>query len=84
MYLRGKLPVIVGGTTYYVESLLFKGNLIEGSVDQELNAELEATSVDTLYARLKSIDPASAALIHPNNKKRVRRALEVNLSLPLF
>ncbi|EYC25870.1 hypothetical protein Y032_0011g1435 [Ancylostoma ceylanicum] len=77
---RGRIPVVVGGTAYYVESLLFEENIIEtpgfkgdpGDVE-----ELDKLSNTELHRRLEEIDPESARLVHPNNRTRVLRAIEV-------
>ena len=81
---RGKLPVVCGGTGQYISSLLY--GLDYGTGDEE--AEVEATKAleeelgiigpDALYARLKEEDPEAAELIHPNNVRRVIRALAVH------
>lgn len=81
---RGKLPIVVGGTGLYVQALLFDFELgsTEGDVtNHELRAELEAYG-DTygslqLWERLRSQDPKAAELIHPNNMRRVIRAIEI-------
>ncbi|RCN51510.1 tRNA dimethylallyltransferase [Ancylostoma caninum] len=77
---RGRIPVVVGGTAYYVESLLFEENIIEtpGSKgDLEEVEELDKLSNMELHRRLEEIDPESARLVHPNNRTRVLRAIEV-------
>lgn len=79
---RGKIPIICGGTGLYLNALLYEYDF--AAEDREntskLREELIASNNDTLYERLKSIDSAAAAEIHPNNKKRVARALEIALS----
>lgn len=77
---RGRIPIVVGGTAYYVESLLFEENIIEtpGSDDDSYSIEcLGKLSNDELHRRLQEIDPESARLVHPNNRSRVLRAIEV-------
>ncbi len=77
--LRGRRPLVVGGTALYLKSLLF--GLFEGPrADPELRARLraeEAASAGSLHARLAVVDPASAARLHRNDVKRLLRALEV-------
>ncbi|MBR5881601.1 MAG: tRNA (adenosine(37)-N6)-dimethylallyltransferase MiaA [Clostridia bacterium] len=77
---RGKLPVLCGGTGLYLDGLL-RGGYGENYADPALRAELEdfadAQGVLALHARLASLDPESAAAIHPNNVKRVIRAIEI-------
>lgn len=81
---RGKLPIVVGGTGLYIQSLLFDFELGSSAGDvtnQKLREELEAYG-DTfgtmqLWERLKKSDEKAAAAIHPNNARRVIRAIEV-------
>ena len=77
---RGKLPVLCGGTGLYLDGLL-RGGYGENYADPALRAELEdfadAQGVLALHARLASLDPESAAAIHPNNVKRVIRDIEI-------
>ena len=78
---RGKLPVIVGGTGLYVDSLLNNVRFSDGGSDEAYRAELDAfareNGNEALHARLAELDPEAAAAIHPNNLVRVIRALEV-------
>lgn len=77
----GKLPVIVGGTGLYVDSLLENVKFSEGGSDEAYREELMAFAreqgAEALHARLAETDPEAAAAIHPNNIIRVVRALEV-------
>lgn len=78
---RGRLPLLVGGTPLYYRAL--EGSLLSESLpsDRALRAELEKFAEDRgtpeLHARLRGADPASAARIHPNDRVRVVRALEI-------
>lgn len=73
---RGKQALVVGGTAMYLKALLH--GLFDGPpADPALRQRLEAEPPDALHARLTALDPASAARIHPNNVRRVVRALEV-------
>ncbi len=78
----GKIPVIVGGTGLYINGLLYEMDFGESCADAEFRAELEALAercgAMVVYERLLSCDPVAAERIHPNNLKRVIRALEVN------
>lgn len=78
---RGKLPIIVGGTGLYINSLTlpwdFQKNDGSETIRKRLEAEAETFGKEALYERLKSVDPVSAQMIHPNNLKRVIRALEI-------
>ena len=78
---RGKTPVIVGGTGMYIETLV-SGRLYETeSADEDKRREYERFAAENgalaLHARLAELDPASAEKIHPNNVKRVIRAIEI-------
>ncbi len=78
---RGKLPIIVGGTGLYIDSLLNNVKFSEGGSDEAYRSELyefaENNGNVALHARLAEIDLEAAASIHPNNLVRVIRALEV-------
>lgn len=78
---RGKLPVIVGGTGLYIDSLLENVKFSEGGSDEEYREKLYKIAAqegnDSLHRRLAEIDPEAAESIHPNNTVRVVRALEV-------
>jgi tRNA dimethylallyltransferase len=77
---RGRLPVIVGGTGLYVRALL-KGLKPAPPADPALRAELEAFAAShgwpALHARLARVDPEAAGRLHPNDRVRIVRALEV-------
>ena len=79
--LRGKLPIIVGGTGLYIDSLLENVKFSEGGSDEAYREELYAfareNGNEALHARLAELDPEAAEGIHPNNLVRVVRALEV-------
>lgn len=78
---RGKLPVIVGGTGLYIDSLLENVKFSDGGSDEEYRAELYKTAQEKgnqfLYNKLLETDPVAAETIHMNNLVRVVRALEV-------
>lgn len=77
---RGKVPVLVGGTMLYFNTLLYGlAELPEASpaVRAKLDLDLERLGKDALHQRLSQIDPLSASRIHPNDPQRVQRALEV-------
>lgn len=81
IYARGKLPIIVGGTGLYIRSILYDYEFVERPVDKALREELERLAEvegrEALHQRLVQLDPERAATIHPNNVRRVVRALEV-------
>ncbi len=73
---RGKIPVIVGGSTLYVRALTV--GLFEGpGADPRVRAELAKRPTDELYRKLEQVDPAAAERICPNDRVRIIRALEV-------
>lgn len=78
---RGKVPVIVGGTSFYLDALLYKRTLggapADESVRKKYEAIFEREGKEALFSLLREIDPASAEVLHPNDKKRVIRALEI-------
>lgn len=74
---RGKVPIIAGGTGLFVDSLVKGIEFSDVGVNEELRSELGEKSNDELYAMLQSLDPEAASEIHPNNRKRVIRALEL-------
>ena len=73
---RGKMPIICGGTGFYINALLYNADFEGGQADYELRAELEKLDSAQLFEQLKDIDPASADNIGIGNKKRMVRALE--------
>lgn len=78
---RGKLPIIVGGTGLYVQSVLYDFHFTKDEIDEEARKsyynELEKIGPEAMHARLAAIDPKTAETIHPNNTRRVIRALEM-------
>lgn len=80
IYAHGKLPIIAGGTGFYIQALLNDIDFTEQESDSAYRKELEALAEEHgnqyLHDRLKEVDPESAEAIHPNNRKRVIRALE--------
>lgn len=77
---RGKCPILAGGTGFYINALLHGNDFTEGGPDLLYRAELQALLLDKgnlkLQNMLADVDPASAEVIHPNNVKRMMRALE--------
>jgi tRNA dimethylallyltransferase len=78
---RGKLPMLVGGTGLYIESLCYGFEFIEAGTDEafrrEMNEFADAYGEEALHARLQEVDPATAERLHPNDRRRIIRALEV-------
>lgn len=77
---RGHIPIITGGTGFYIQALLYDIDFTENDEDTELRHRMEkeaaADGGKSLYERLCLVDPASAQAIHANNTKRIIRALE--------
>ncbi len=77
---RGKMPLIVGGTGFYIQAILRDITFTESADDGSLRKELEAFAAQegaqALHKRLEAVDPASAAAIPANNIQRSVRALE--------
>lgn len=73
---RGKLPVLVGGTPFYLQAVLY-GLFDSPPADEPLRRQLEAEDRFVLHARLAEVDPPTATRLHPNDVRRVVRALEV-------
>lgn len=82
IYAKGKVPILVGGTGFYIQSVLYDIDFTENDEDTELRRELEALAQDKgakyLHDMLKGCDPKAAEEIHANNIKRVIRAIEYN------
>ncbi len=80
IYSKGKIPIIVGGTGFYVQALLYDVDFAENEEDDSIRKELYKTAEEKganyLHKILEEIDPESAAQIHENNIKRVARAIE--------
>ncbi len=78
---KGKVPIICGGTGFYINSLLYKSQFGNAGADERVRRELEKYAEekgkDVLHALLQEKDPESAAILHANDVKRVIRALEI-------
>lgn len=84
---RGNLPILVGGTGYYVMSLLFRRAIVEEEQDgtEEMDGEgtrdehlrILSTSTEEMYARLNEVDPEMARTWHPNDRRKIQRSLEI-------
>lgn len=80
IFARGKQPVVCGGSGLYIHSLLyeldFAGEERDTELREELRREAEEKGGEYLFAKLEELDPNAALHVHPNNTKRVIRALE--------
>ncbi len=78
---RGRLPIAAGGTGLYINALIegtaFAGNERNEALREKLEEEYRGQGPAAMFARLRAVDPESAARLHENDKKRVLRALEV-------
>ena len=76
---RGKRPLIVGGTGLYIDNLLAGRQFaaFSGEQRQALEARCRTEGLDRLYAELGRVDPKRQGELHPNDEKRILRALEV-------
>ncbi len=78
---RGRLPFIVGGTGLYIESVTHRFQFSSTSQDPELRERLQRMAdtegAEALHARLADVDPITAERLHPNDVKRVIRAIEI-------
>lgn len=80
IYSKGKIPIITGGTGFYIQAVLYDIDFTKTQSDGSYRASLEAFAkehgVEALHDKLKEVDEQAAKEIHPNNVKRVIRALE--------
>ena len=73
----GKLPILVGGTGLYINSVIFDMDFCNSGVKSELRERLNGKSDEELYAEITEIDPESAVKLTPKDRKRIVRALEI-------
>ena len=80
VYEKGKIPILVGGTGFYINAILFDTNFEETNSDQQFRNNLQniynTKGADALHQMLREVDEVSANTIHVNNVKRIIRALE--------
>ncbi|SDB89358.1 tRNA dimethylallyltransferase [Pelagirhabdus alkalitolerans] len=78
---RGKQPIIVGGTGLYIQAALWDYHFSDEEKDpkyrEKIEQEIEICGIESIFERLETVDPKQAEKIHPNNIRRVVRALEV-------
>jgi tRNA dimethylallyltransferase len=90
---RGRLPIVVGGTHYYTQSLLFEDSLLRGQADGEEQDNTEysggeiverfpilAGPTEIMIERLREVDPVMADRWHPKDRRKIRRSLEIFLT----
>ncbi len=80
IYSRGRIPIVVGGTGFYIQALVYDIDFTENDEDTALRRSLEEQArregPEALYERLRAVDPESCESIHAHNIKRVIRAIE--------
>lgn len=81
---RGRVPVVAGGTGLYIDNLIAGRQFApfgeDGGLRRDLQARAEAEGLPVLLEELRRVDPEAAGRLHPNDEKRIIRALEVFLS----
>ena len=85
---RGRLPILVGGTHYYTQALLFRDSLVEKKENGDVNGNgkhdqiewpILNASTEEMYTKLEELDPVIAGRWHPNDRRKIRRSLEICL-----
>lgn len=82
IYLKNKLPILVGGTGFYIKAVLYDTEFlyedeeVSNEIRKELYDRLESEGIDSLYEELKKVDPDSLLKIPKENERRVIRAIE--------
>lgn len=74
---KGKTPIIVGGTGFFIDALLYDYPLPSAKPDHKLRSQLDKKTAEELFARLQALDPRRAGSIDSHNKRRLIRALEI-------
>ncbi|CAF9926880.1 MAG: hypothetical protein ALECFALPRED_003572 [Alectoria fallacina] len=81
---RGRLPIVVGGTHYYTQSLLFRDALVEEGESDDLTADaqreawkLPDANAEEMLKQLQKVDPEMAMRWHPSDQRKIRRSLEI-------
>ena len=86
---RGRLPIVVGGTHYYTKALLFKDSLVETDdaasdspavPDNSAEHPILNDTTEAMWMKLKEVDPIMADRWHPNDRRKIRRSLEIFLT----
>lgn len=81
IYIKRKLPILAGGTGLYITSLVDGFKFSEVGIDYKLRENLNEFAIkrgkESLHYRLKKVDPKTAERLHPNDQKRIIRALEI-------
>ncbi|MEX2090842.1 MAG: tRNA (adenosine(37)-N6)-dimethylallyltransferase MiaA [Candidatus Paceibacterota bacterium] len=77
IFSKNKIPIIVGGTGFYIDVLLDRMPIAKVPPNKKLRAQFEKLTVELLFEKLKKLDPQRAKTIDPKNKRRLIRALEI-------
>lgn len=77
LYRENKIPLLVGGTGLYINSLIYNLNMPKIPANEKIRKQLDALSTEQMYELFQEIDPKYAAEIHPNNRIYIERAIEV-------
>ena len=83
---RNKLPILVGGTHYYTQSLLFRNAIVDEDCEHMTNKDQEQkwpilnAGTEDMLDELRKVDPQMASRWHPNDRRKIRRSLEVYLT----
>lgn len=76
---RGNLPILVGGTHYYVQAVLFNNESLSEVEEPEEKHEILEASPQEMLEKLRQVDPVMAARWHPNESRKIRRSLQIYL-----
>ncbi|KAG5981013.1 hypothetical protein E4U55_003406 [Claviceps digitariae] len=76
---RGNLPILVGGTHYYVDSLLFSDVILDGVQQSKTSFPILEQPTEVLLEELRKCDPIMAERWHPNDRRKISRSLEIYL-----
>lgn len=76
---RGNLPIVVGGTHYYTNALLFEDILVEAEEDKDSEYPILDEPTEVILAKLREVDPVMADRWHPNDRRKIRRSLQIFL-----
>lgn len=81
IYTRGKIPVIAGGTGFYIDTILYGATYPQTPPNWTLREKLEKQQTQTLLKTLEKLDAHRASTIDPNNRRRIIRAIEIIKSI---
>jgi tRNA dimethylallyltransferase len=79
IHTEGSWPILVGGTHFYVQSLLFKNSILSTPEETEIEHHILSASSEELFRSLKEVDPAQAARLHPSDRRKVQNKMKLYL-----